>query len=369
MKIVFLSHLDKNLYLFRLPIMRELVKSGHKVYALCPSGEVSDNFSKYNIEHIPYKIVRNSLNPLMELATIKELNRILNRLKPDILHAFTHKPNIYGALAYSNNFIQTVTGLGSFYVRDDFKAKVIRLLINNLYRLSSFRASYTVFQNSDDLNLFVSKRITPKSKSILIKSSGVDIDTFKPREPDTKLAKRYGIDLRLPTVLMVARVIKEKGVDEYIKASNAIKKEANFLYIGDIDKGNLSAYSPNWGKVKYLGYQSNISSWLSIANLVVLPSYREGVPRTLLEAMAMGKAIVTTNSVGCREVIRDKVNGLMVPPRDAKALAKAIESLIAEPKRLKQMGEAGRKIAVDEFSSKVVTKKYLELYKQLVGNK
>ena len=367
-KIAFFSHLDLNLYLFRLPIMKELVKRGHIVYALTPKGDVFDKFKEFGIDAIDYNIKRDSLNIFNELNTIIQVKKIIKDLNIDILHTFMHKPNIYGNLTKVDNIINTITGLGSFFVDESLKSKIVRSIIKSLYKFTTKYAKKVVFQNSDDLNYFISQNIIPSYKAVLIKSSGVDTEFFKPQKPNKELLKELNIDRKKPVVLMIARVIKDKGVNEYIKAASILKDKANFLYVGDIDKGNKNTFLPNWENVKYLGFRKDIKDLISISDIVVLPSYyREGVPRTLLEAASMGKALITTNSVGCKEVVIDNYNGFLVPIKDYISLSKKIEVLISNPLLREKFGKNSRELVIKEFDVKIVVDKYLKLYEEILS--
>jgi len=373
MKIGFLSHLDLNLYLFRLPIMKELVKRGHRVYAITPKGEVSHKFSEYGIEVVDYKINRASLNPLNELKTIKALTEKVKNLNLDILHSFTHKPNIYGSFVEAKNFVQTITGLGSFFIYDDLKSKLIRNIILLGYKFSSKKAKKVIFQNSDDLKMFVDLGIIEKEKAVLVKSSGIDTSEWKMENGVPEKSKDFSgyrgeckINKK-PVILMIARVIRDKGVEEYIKAAEMLKNKAEFLYVGDKDTGNKNAFTPNWKSVKYLGFRSDIKELIKKADIIVLPSYREGVPRTLIEAASMGKPIVTTNAPGCKEVVDDGVNGFLVPVKDYKSLAKQIEILIDNPSLREEFGKNSRMKAVKEFDIKAVVNQYLRVYEEIIS--
>ncbi len=366
MKIVFLSHLDLNLYLFRLPVMKALLKNGHSVYAVFPKGEHSDAFIKEGIEVVHYPIIRNSLNPFKELYTIDTLKKLLREIDPDIVHSFTHKPNIYGAFSAPKHHIQTVTGLGSYFIDNSLKALFVRTIIENLYRQTAKKSDRVIFQNSDDMELFIKKRITPKSRARLVRSSGIDTKFFSPTKASDELRDIAKIEDDKPIVLMIARVILDKGVQEYIQASNLLKDKAHFLYIGDIDIGNKSAFNPNWGAVRYLGFKDDVKEWIALSDIVVLPSYREGVPRTLLEASSMGKALVATDVAGCREVVKENINGLLVPAKDYQALANAMNTLIEDKDMRKRFGEMSRKIALDEFDVQKVVEAYLAIYKEVL---
>ncbi len=347
--------------------MRELLRRGHEVYALCPRGEYFDAFSQFGIKSISYPIIRRSLNPFNELSTLRALSKILKELNPDIVHSFTHKPNIYGALSAPKYNIQTVTGLGSFFIDNSFKSRFIRKIIEILYYTTGRKSDRVIFQNSDDMKLFIDKGIIPKQKARLVRSSGIDTKEFAPMKAPMKLYDKAGIPKdKKPIVLMIARVIVDKGVNEYIKSANSLKDKAHFLYIGEIDRGNRGAFEPEWGEIKYLGFQENIKEWIALSDIVVLPSYREGVPRTLLEAASMAKALVATDVAGCREVVKPNINGLLVEPKDSKALTDAIKFLIEDEDSRKKFAQMSRKIAIEEFDVERVVEAYLAIYKELV---
>ena len=366
MKIAFLSHLDLNLYLFRLPIMKELVRNGHEVYAIAPKGQFLERFLEYGITPVSYEIERESLNPVKELKIVKHIRSIVNDISPDILHTFMHKPNIYGNLSGAKNIVNTITGLGSFFIHNDIKSTSVRRIIEILYKHTSKKAKRVVFQNRDDLDYFIKKGIVPREKVVLIKGSGIDTETFKPMPKNKELISELGLKDK-PVVIMVARVIKDKGVEEFIKAAELLKDKAYFLYAGDIDRGNKNAFIPDWKNVRYLGFRKDIKELLSICDIFVLPSYREGIPRTLLEAASMGKPIVTTDTVGCREVVDDGVNGFLVPIKDSKVLAERIEFLIDNQKVRVEFGRKGREKVLREFDVRMIVEQYLRLYEEILG--
>jgi N,N'-diacetylbacillosaminyl-diphospho-undecaprenol alpha-1,3-N-acetylgalactosaminyltransferase len=359
----FLSHLDYNLWLFRLPIMQELVHRGHTVYAICPTGEISGSFVQHGVIHIPYTIERSSLNPLKELQAIRNIYNAIKPLNLDILHTFTAKPNIYGTiagrLAKVPRIINLVEGLGSFYLENDPKSRFVRFLIEALYR-RTFRLSDTVmFVNEDDPAYLVSKKIIDPAKVFILKGVGIDTTEWKPVPKHDEWVR----------VTMIARAIKHKGVQEFIDAAAILGEkypDVSFQFVGSPDLGNrfsiTEAFMQSQPYLHYLGHQDNIRHILSQSDVFVLPSYREGLPRTSLEAMSMGLPIVTTDAVGCRETVQEGINGFLVPPRNAQALADAIEKLIINPSLRKQMGEAGREKAVREFDVAAIVDKHLEVY-------
>ena len=367
MKIAFLSHLDLNLYLFRLPIMIALVKKGHVVYAICPRGEKFDEFEQYGVKALDYKILRKSLNPFKEIKTIRNIYRVIKPLELDILQNFTAKPNIYGSiaghLADVPMIVNAVTGLGSFYVSKTKKANAVRMVMEKLYKMSNKKADFCVFQNSDDMKYFIDADLVDANKAILIKSSGIDTKIFAPK--NDKRAQNSPL-----VVLMIARAIWHKGIAEYYESAKILKDEnVKFVLIGDTDEGNVSCADEkflNNGNVTWLGHRDDIKEQIEACDVFALPSYREGVPRTLLEASALAKPIVTTDAVGCREVVDDKVNGFLVPVGDASALALKIKELIDDADLRDTMGKNGRIKAVNEFDVDIVVKKYLEIYDKTV---
>ena len=367
-KIAFLSHLDMNLYLFRLPIMIELVKQGYKVFAICPRGEKFDAFKEHGIIALEYKIQRASLNPFKELGTLRNIYKVIKPLDLDILQNFTAKPNIYGSiagyLAKVPMIVNAVTGLGSFFISQSKKAIAIKKVMEVLYKESNKKSNFVIFQNSDDMAYFINNKLVSQQKAILIKSSGIDTNKFKSNE--NKI-----VNENLPIkVLMVARAIWHKGIKEYYDASSILKDEnIEFILIGDTDNGNISCANESYlnsGNVKWLGHRDDIQEQIEACDIFVLPSYREGVPRTLLEATSMSKPIVTTNAVGCREVVDDGINGFLVPVNDSINLAQKIKQLSDDKVLRDIMGKNGRIKAIKEFDVNIVVKKYVDVYEKII---
>lgn len=379
MKIAFLSHLDMNLYQFRLPIMIELVKNGHEVYAICPRGDFFDKFEEHNIKALSYEIDRISLNPLKEITTIKSIYKLIKPLNLDILHSFTVKPNIYGSIAGNlakvKVIINSVTGLGSFFIQQTPKAKAVRKLIINLYKIGFKKADGVIFQNSDDLNMFLNLKLLPKQKAHLIRGSGLDtnyysLENLDKNEIDT-LKNELQIDKKI-IVMMVARAIWDKGIREYYESAKVITQKYNnvqFILIGGIDKGNPTSVDENFLKnsnVIWLGERKDVRNLLSLCDIFVLPSYREGFPRTVMEACSLSKPIVTTDTVGCKEAVVDGYNGFLCRVKDSHDLSLKIERLIVDKDLRAKMGENSRIKAKMEFDVKKVIESYLSLYQNLM---
>jgi len=381
MKIAFLSHLDLNLYLFRLPIMQRLVEEGHEVYAVCPKSEKFDAFSQFGIKAIAYEIERSSLNPLKEIKAIYNIYRAIKPLKLDILHTFTAKPNIYGTIAGKMakvpTIINLVEGLGSFYIEESVKNRVVRTMIEKLYQIVFTFSDQVVFVNSDDPAYLQSQNCIAPNKINIIKSVGIDTEVFSPDKFDAEqiavLKRELGVEDKC-IVLMVARAIWHKGIREFYEATSFLSEDTNiqFILVGDVDDGNPSSVDRSYleaGAVLWLGHRDDIASLTAMSDIYVLPSYREGVPRTLLEAASMAKPIITTDTVGCREVVVDGENGYLIPIKDSPALAQKIAYLAAHPQVRKIMGENGRIRAIREFDIKRVVEQYMKMYDRFEGKK
>jgi len=371
MIIAFLSHVDINLYLFRLPVMKALVEDGHTVYAIAPQGDYFDKFKEHNITALHYEINRQSLNPFSELTTIKNIEKVIEPLNLDVLHNFTVKPNIYGSIAGKRQkvptIINSITGLGSFFIQTTPKAKIVKFIIKLLYKYANKNASAVMFQNSDDLSYFVDENLLDLKKTVLIKGSGIDTSFFTPQEKPQYLLDELKCHNKT-IVMMVARAIWDKGIKEfYHAAQNLASKDVIFILVGDTDEGNLSCADSkflNTKNVTWLGHRTDIKDLTSLADIYVLPSYREGLPRTLLEAASMQKAIVTTDAVGCKEVVNDGENGFLVPIKDSNVLSKKIEILIHNTNLRNEFGKKSREKAINEFDIAIIVKKYLDVYKR-----
>lgn len=361
--------------------MQRLVEEGHEVYAVCPKGEKFNAFSQFGIKAIAYEIERSSLNPLKEIKAIYNIYRAIKPLKLDILHTFTAKPNIYGTIAGKMakvpTIINLVEGLGSFYIEESVKNRVVRTMIEKLYQIVFTFSDQVVFVNSDDPAYLQSKNILAHEKITIIKSVGIDTEVFSPDRFDAEqivaLKRELGVeDKRI--VLMVARAIWHKGIEEFYEAASLLveDKSIQFVLVGDVDKGNPSSVEKSYleaGNVLWLGHRDDIALLTAMSDIYVLPSYAEGVPRTLLEAASMAKPIITTDTVGCREVVVDSENGYLIPIKDSHALAQKIAHLAAHPQVRKIMGENGRIRAIREFDIKRVVEQYMKMYDRFEGKK
>lgn len=380
---LFLSHLDFNLLRFRLPIMQRLIAEGHRVYAVCPNGQVSDKFKEFGIIHINWNLIRDNKNPFHEISIVKQLTRIYNDIDPDLVHAFTIRPNLYGSFAAFRNafhfkIVNSVTGMGSLYnQRNSLKAKCIPYFVNITYKCAFFKSNAVIFQNNDDKNYFIHRRIVATEKAQLIRGSGVNTDLFQPHKDKTNLKNILIQNRDAIVVLFVARLIREKGVLDFCQAARVLKEKykdnVHFAVIGDIDRGNPSHLS--WDDlnefrqseiVQFTGHMDEPQPYFAASDIYCLPSYREGLPVTVMEAMASGLPVVTTDAPGCRETIDEGVSGFLVPVRDVDSLVDRLDRLIRDPALCERMGRAGREKAVREFSVEKIVDQHLALYEEIL---
>jgi glycosyltransferase involved in cell wall biosynthesis len=351
---VVLGSYAPSLILFRGPLIAELVRRGYRVVAMAPEigGDIRDQLLAIGAEPQDVPMVNNSLNPLEMLATLKRLQAAFAELRPDAVIAYTIKPVTLGVLAARKAGVPTVvalvTGLGfAFTEGGGLKRRLSRIAASLLYRLALRRSSLAVFQNPDDLGFFRDSGILPEGANIaLVNGSGIDLERFRqaplPREPK---------------FLMIARLLGDKGLREYGTAAAALKRkypQAVFELVGYFDQSPDSISSEELsamvgGGVEFLGRMDDVRPAIERASVYVLPSYREGTPRSVLEAMAMGRPIVTTDAPGCRETVEHGANGYLVPPRNSEALAAAMERFILSPETMSEMGACSRRIAEQKF--------------------
>jgi len=369
MRICIVSRCAWTLYNFRAGLIRALLREGMEVVG---AGAGGDGFeSKIRALGIPFCPLPLSpaTNPLADMRLLWSLVRLYRQQRPGIVHHFTIKPVIYGSLAARlakvPRVINTVTGLGSVFVEGSSPA--LRLLVERLYRIALKGADLTFFQNAEDLEYFLKRKLVSSFKAGLLPGSGVDCHRFAPVQPSST---REGV-----VFLMVARLIRDKGVYEFIEAARLVlevQPRASFQLLGAPDDRNPTSISRDkveaWiqeGIVTWFGEVEDVRPFIADADVVVLPSYREGVPRSLLEAAAMAKPLIATDVPGCREVVEHGVTGLLVPPRNAKSLANAMGQMILNPAMRLEMGKNARQKVKKEFSEDIVIDRILKVYEAL----
>jgi glycosyltransferase involved in cell wall biosynthesis len=373
LKALLFANTDWYLYNFRLPLAKALRSEGYEVVLLSPPGDYAGPLMREGFRWIAFPFSRKGVNPISELVTLWRLVRLYRSEQPDLVHHFTIKCVLYGGIAArwsrARAIVSAVTGLGHVFTTDSWRNRLLRPLVSLIYRLV-FSRSQIVFQNPDDRSDFLRLTLVRENQAHLIRGSGADIDYFSPR-----VTRQAGRPL---TVLMVGRLLQEKGVREFVEAAEIVRgrmPDVCFLLAGGPDPGNPSSIDPAaiavWqqkGHVTFLGHREGIRDLLRDADLAVLPSYREGAPLSLIEAAACGLPLVATDVPGCREVVFNKVNGLLVPPRDSQGLADAILELLLDGERRLAMGEQSRRLACHLFSQDRVIRETMNVYaKALIG--
>lgn len=355
MHVVVFGGFADSLVNFRGALLRALVKNGHTVTACAPaaSQEVLSKLSAMGVAYRDVSLSRAGLNPISDIKTFLTLIILFREIKPDVLLAYTIKPVIYGSLAARLAGVPAiysmVTGLGYAFASGGGGGNLVSRVAKFLYRLALKRNKHVFFQNPDDRDFFVkAKMLAQVEQAVLINGSGVDLQYFE-CAPEA---------ISPPSFLLIARLIKDKGIVEYVEAARQVKcryPAIQFRLLGPLDS-NPNAISASqisaWeaaGAITYLGGVADVRPALAACSVYVLPSYAEGLPRTVLEAMSTGRAVITTDAPGCRETVIDGENGILVPPRDAAALARAMLKLIETPGLAVHMGKAGRRLAEDKF--------------------
>lgn len=371
-KILFLITEDWYFWSHRLSLARAVRDVGYEVLVATRVRQYGELIRKEGFKVLPIRLQRNSKNPLREIFAILELIIIYFKERPDLVHHVALKPVLYGSwvakITRVPAVVNALAGLGFVFIAQGWKASIIRKCINVGYKIAfSSTNSKVIFQNPDDISTFLNAAVVASKNTKLIKGSGVDISFFSPAsEPEGP-----------PLVILASRMLWDKGVREYVEAAQILLDSgvvARFALVGASDQDNPAAVKrvelerwKNSGVVEWWGRCDDMSSIFGQSHVVCLPSYREGLPKVLIEAAACGRAIVTTDVPGCREIVRDGENGFLVPARDSKALANALKKLIENPTLRACMGRRGREIVVEEFSDKKVIEQTLSVYRELLS--
>lgn len=369
----------------------ELMQALADEFTLAAAGTkrgLTQRFSERGFAFYYYPMGRGA-NPLLDMWAFRVLLRVLNVFRPQVVHSFDRKPCVYGGLAACLAGVPvvlgTIPGLGSLYVDNKFVSdslprRVARGFYETLQRLVSHRANFTIFQNQDDAREFLAKRVVPRDRVKVIPGSGVRTELFDratiSRERTSRIRAELGIPGDAVLVTMVSRVIRSKGIEDFVAAAHRVRERhpsAHFLLVGPDDEQSVDRFTAEeLGRIAKLvlwpGARRDIVDILAASDVFAFPSfYREGIPRVLLEAASMGLPIVTTQSPGCIDVVRDGVNGFLVPGRDVQALASAIDRLVACADIRRRFGEASRRHAVSQFNVASVVQQTRTLYRGLLA--
>lgn len=360
MKIAVVLNTSWNIYNFRMTLIQALLSQGHEVHTIAPVDDYTHYLVEAGCTHHPLKMDARGIHPLKDLGLITELFFLYRNLRPDMILHFTIKPNIYGSFAAALlgiPVINNVCGLGTVFLRRNLISVIAILLYKVAFRFSK----KVFFQNQEDLDLFVNKKLVSPHQTDLLPGSGIDVKKFRA----VKFARNSHF-----TFLMISRLIVDKGVFEYVEAIKKLKAKgvhAKFQILGSKDpehkRGIKLGMIDEWintGAVEYLGATDNVRSYIASADCVVLPSYREGTPRALLEAASSSKPIIATDVPGCRQVVVDNFNGYLCKLKDAEDLALKMEEMLsADNETLENFGKNGRSLIEKNYEESIVVNKYL----------
>jgi glycosyltransferase involved in cell wall biosynthesis len=342
-------------------LVRGLRAAGYEPVVISPADPAAQSaLQELGLKHLQVKIDRSGVNPFADLALFTEYRRVLKRLRPAAYCGYTIKPNVYGSLAAASlgiPILPNVAGLGTAFMRRG----PLQWLVSKLYRRAFRSAGVVFFQNSEDSALFVERGIVREGQAQVLPGLGIDLEHFAPAPPSKGPI----------CFLLMARLLRDKGVLEFVEAARslrAIMPDTRFQLLGPIDEGNRTAISraelDSWvgqGIVEYLGTTDDVRPFIAASSAVVLPSYREGLPRSLLEAAAMARPLIATDVPGCRDVVDDGENGYLCSVRDSGSLAAAMQRLAQLlPAKRFAMGEAARRKVEERFGEELVVRAYLD---------
>lgn len=365
MKVVICLNTAWNLFNFRAGLIRALVAHGYEVVAVSPDDAYAPRLAELGCRFVPVPMHNGGTHPGRDAVLLWRFWQLFRHERPDVYLGYTVKPNVYGSLAaglLGIPVINNIAGLGAVFIKDGWLVRVVR----GLYRVALGTSAKVFFQNDDDRQLFISSGLVRESVTDLLPGSGIDLTRFAavPLTPVEGTPRKFRF-------LLIARMLFDKGVGEYVEAAKLICArwpQAECCLLGFVDVQNPAAIShaqmDDWvkqGYVTYLGVRDDVRAEIAQADCIVLPSYREGTPRTLLEAAAMGRPIITTDAVGCREVVDDGVNGFLCQPRNAADLAAKMGQMLALTHQQRvDIGLRGRAKMEAEFDEQIVINKYLK---------
>ena len=374
-RVLLVSNTSWYLYNFRLPLIRDLRSHGYELALVAPHDAYTPLLEAEGLTVHPWMVTRSSVNPLSEAHALVDLLRIYRREKPDLVHHFTIKACLYGTVAAKGarvyRVINAVTGLGHVFLGTRKRSRLLLKAIKPVYRAAfKARRSTVVFQNAADQEKLIQLGMTDGERARLIRGSGVDIQHFQPLDDS---AGRFHGPLQL---LFPSRLIREKGTEELLQACRSLWHDGldiELLVAGALDSGNRSALSASElvelqadPRIRCLGHVDDMQSLYSCSDIVVLPSWREGLSRALIEAAAMERPIITTDAPGCRDVVDHGRSGLLVPLHDPRAIELAIRLLLENPDLARRFGKAARQKVVAEFQVSLVNQSTLQQYDQLL---
>ena len=369
-KLLFIVNVDWFFISHRLPIALAAIQSGYDVYLACQITDKQQILESYGIKVMPIPLTRTGTSLFTEIKSLASIYQCIRKVNPDILHLVTIKPVLYGGIITRfvriprPRIVASISGLGYIFIASDKKTKLFKTCIVWLYKVAlSGKNTAVIFQNTNDSELFIKNKIITTNQIRMTRGSGVDLENY------VVTTCPEGI----PIVIFMARLLKDKGILEFVEAARLLKKrnqKIRMVLVGQpdsnpksVDLATVSQWE-NENTIEYWGHSTNAPETISNSTIVVLPSYREGLPKILIEAAACGRAVITTDVPGCRDAIIPNITGLLVPPKNAHELAAAIEKLTKDIPTCKKMGAAGRLLAEKEFSIVDVINIHLAIYSE-----
>ncbi|WP_251963749.1 glycosyltransferase family 4 protein [Salinibacter ruber] len=370
-RILYVANRAEFFWSHRMPVARAAMDRGFEVHVATPEDPYVSKLEAEGLNWHELELEGKSLNPFQEVRTIVHLIQLYLSIRPGLVHHIAFKGILYGSIAARiacvPRIVNAFTGLGHLFSSDTLKVRFVRWVVFQVSRFGfGHPNSRTIFQNPDNIDEFVSRGVMSQDQVRLIKGSGVDVSTFEPSQQPPGP----------PIVILASRLVWDKGVKEFVEAAQILKQngaEARFVLVGKSDPLNPNAVPEErlkeWdrdGPVEWWGFQEDMPSVFASVHAVCLPSYyREGVPKVLIEAAACERPIVTTDMPGCREIVRDGENGLLVSPKDSVALAEALDKVIENTEQRVKMGKCGRKIVKKEFALERVVQETIKVYDEL----
>ena len=361
-KILITSNTTWNIYNFRISLIKELINLNYKIFIISPSDEYVEELLNIGITFYNIEINQKGTNPISDIFLLRKYYQLIKKINPDMILSYTIKPNIYSSIVsrfLGIKNINNISGLGTLFINENFFTLIAKIL----YKISVKHSYHTFFQNNDDRELFLKNNLIFQKKSSIVPGSGLNPKKYQNFKKSNKAE----------SFLFVGRLLKDKGVIEYLKAAILVLKkfpEKKFFLVGELGYNNKTSIKKlelehyikkSDGKIIYLGKTNNINSALKDADIFVLPSYREGLSRSILEACAMCLPVITTNVPGCKDIVEDNLNGVLCQPRSVESLYNSMIKIInTSSENLVRMGLNGRSVVENNFSSQIVNKIYLD---------
>ena len=354
-RILILGSFPDSLILFRGRLLKEMVHRGHDVFACAPgaSAQIREKLSGMGVTYCDIPLERTGMNPIADLRTLVALFRLFRRIEPEVFLGYTIKPVLYGSLAAAAAGVarrySMIEGLGFTFMGNGIKSRMVGIFASRLYRVALHFNTRVFFLNPDNLNFFIERRLLrDPQRAVMLNGIGVDLQHFAPAPLPEE-----------PSFLLIARLLRDKGVCEYAAAARRMREKhpgVRFRLVGWLDRDNPDTISEqeldSWidaGDIEYMGRMDDVRPAIRDCSVYVLPSYHEGTPVSVLEAMSMGRPIITTDAPGCRETVRHGENGMMVPTGDVDALVEAMEHFVQYPDKIRQFGLASRTVAEKKY--------------------